>query len=500
MKEENLLELKGISKSFAGNIALRDIDLVIRPGEMVGLVGANGAGKSTLVKIICGAYEPDRGMIMVGGIENPMESVKDGLQAGIAVAHQQVTIISSLTGAQNILLGHEPQKWGLIDNARELEMARDLLRKFEIPFNISEVCEHLGLGNRKILDILKALSNSPKLLILDEPTATLSNAESIKLFRFLAQLKTAGLAIILVSHHMKEIFSNCDRIVALRDGSKVTDTPTGEISQRELVRLMVGRDVDQQRSTGAPPGREYAVKIDTMKVEDLDVYDFTVRTGEIVGVAGVLGAGQDKFIEALAGVRKPDSSSLELLNKRKHLPKNIREAIKDRIYYISDDRQSNSIFPGLSVEENISAAALDRSGTLGFISISALRERASTLIRQMGIKCTGIDQDILELSGGNQQKSIFSRWLARMASETSAEPLLLLLENPTEGVDVAAKSEIYDLIVNLARSGNSVVISTSDFAELTVLCDRVYYISDGEMRSYLERQEITEDRLLMEVN
>lgn len=497
---EPRLRARGIGKTFGGTVALGGVDLDIMPGEMLALVGANGAGKSTLVKIICGAQSTDEGEILVDGRPVAFASVGDALAAGIAVAHQQVAIIPTLTAAENIMLGQEPRRFGLIRRHRLVAEARALAERFGVDLPLDRECGELGIGENKILDILKALKSDPALLVLDEPTASLTLNESRKLFGFLRDLKGKGLAILFISHHINEIFENCDRVAVLKDGLKVHDGAVGETTPDAVIRLMVGRMIeDGDWKSHATPGA-VSVRMADMMVGVLNIPEFTVHRGEVVGIAGVLGAGQTDLMEALAGGRPGLSRDRIALNGLERLPRSVEEATARGIYLIADNRLKKALFPGLSIEENLMTGSLDHMSRLGFMREAVTLSSAQDVIDRLGVKCSGPAQEILQLSGGNQQKVAFGRWLVRMANDPAAVPPLLLLDNPTEGVDVGSKAELYALIRGFAERGASVIIASADFGEMLALCDRIYCIADDRLETCLGRSEFSEERLLREVN
>ncbi len=499
---EALLRASAVGKSFGGTPALAEVDLSVHAGEMLALVGANGAGKSTLVKIVCGALAPDAGTLAMDGRPVRFRGVADALLAGIAVAHQQVAIIRPLTGAENIMLGREPLRAGLIHGRRLLAAAQELADRFGVRIDLSRECDTLSLGELKILDILKALATGPRVLILDEPTASLTLAETQMLFAFLADLKRRGLGILFISHHMNEVFAQCDRVAVLKDGRKVHDGAVADVSLPEVVRLMVGRaieDTDWHSHAASGAGAEHdMLAARGLRVGRLEVPELTVRRGEVVGVAGVLGAGQTALLECLAGVRHGAAVEEMRVAGLARLPRSVGEAIDHGIFLVSDDRLRKAIFRGLSVEENVLAGSLAQISRGGFVRAGAAAALVRDIVARLRVKCSGPGQDVLQLSGGNQQKVVFGRWLARIGRMET--PPVLLLDNPTEGVDVGAKAEIYALVRGLAEQGAAVLIASAEFPELIALCDRVYCIAGGHLASCLTRAELSESRLLLEVN
>ncbi len=490
-----------MGKRFLATMALAEVDLDLHAGEMLALVGANGAGKSTLVKIICGALMPDAGTLQVGGRAVQFRGVADALAAGIAVAHQQVAIIRPLTGAENIMLGREPLRRGLIHDRTLTVRAQELADRFGVRIDLARECDTLSLGELKILDILKALATGPRILILDEPTASLTLAETQRLFAFLADLRRQGLGILFISHHLNEVFAQCDRIVVLKDGRKVHDGAVAEITLKEVVQLMVGRVIEATDWTShavVDNGPEDAVvALRALRVGRLEVPDLTVRRGEVVGVAGVLGAGQTELLECLAGAAHAATAREVRIADLQRLPRSVTEAIDHGIYLVADDRLRKAMFGGLSVEENVLAGSLAQISRRGVVQTGLALSIVRDIIARLRVKCSGPHQDVLQLSGGNQQKVVFGRWLARIGR---GGPPVLLLDNPTEGVDVGSKAELYALIRDLARQGAAVLIASAEFSELIALCDRVYCIGHGRLTACLPRAELSEDRLLLEVN
>ncbi len=495
------LSARAVRKSFQATCAVDGVDLDLHAGEILALVGANGAGKSTLVKILCGAIAADDGQIAIDGRVVAFRAVADALAAGIAVAHQQVAIIPCLDGAENIMLGREPRRFGLIDQAALRRKAQALADRVGVAIDLARECGALSLGETKILDILKAVAHDPAVLILDEPTASLSLAESRRLFTFLDELKARGLAILFISHHLNEVFAHCDRVAVLKDGRKVFDGSVAAATPADVVRLMVGRAIEdtKRESDGAAGDRDLALSLRGARVGRLAIPALDIRRGEIVGIAGVLGAGQTELLERLAGVSHGASAASVRLPGLARLPHSVAEAIAAGVYLVADNRIRKALFPGLDVQENLASGALGVLSRHLFMQPGVEAGAARDVIARLGIKCHGLRQDVMTLSGGNQQKVAFGRWLLRMARDRQAAPPLLLLDNPTEGVDVGAKAEIYALIHDFARKGAAVLVASAEFAELLALCDRVHCIAHHQLGAARPCAGLTEDRLLLEV-
>jgi ribose transport system ATP-binding protein len=495
------LVARGLRKSFQATRALDGVDIALAGGEILALVGANGAGKSTLVKIVCGAVMPDAGGIEIDGKPVVLHGVADAYAAGIAVAHQQVTIIPCLDGAENIMLGREPRRGGLIDTQALRREARALAERFGVAIDLRRECAELSLGELKILDILKAIAHDPAVLILDEPTASLSIAESRRLFEFLDDLRRRGLAILFISHHLNEVFEHCDRMVVLKDGRKVFDGPVSGAEPAEVVRLMVGRAIEAADwRPGVAPGETVVALADAV-VSNLRIPELAIRAGEVVGIAGVLGAGQTELLERLAGVPHPAHAASARVAGLQGLPRSVRQAVAAGICLVADNRVRKALFRGLDVRENLASASLRELSRVLFMSGRREQAAATDIIGRLGVKCAGSGQEIMHLSGGNQQKVAFGRWLLRLGQGGRPRvPALLLLDNPTEGVDVGAKADIYALIRDFARQGAAVLIASAEFAELLALCDRVHCIAGGRLGPPLGAAGLTEDRLLLEVS
>jgi len=498
---EALLRVENISKAFFGVPVLQNVGLSLNTGEILALVGANGAGKSTLIKVICGAYGADAGAIWIGGRQRTYRTVREAVADGVSVAHQYNMTISRLTGAQNIELGREPTRFGLINHRELRRRAEALWREFDVDIDIDAECGDLAPDEQKVLDILKALATNPRILILDEPTATLSVSQSERLFAFLDHLRRRDMGIIFISHHLQEVFDHCDRVAVLKDGRLVFAGDVESLTREELVQLMLGRTVEAAPRQEAHVSGDVVVSLRGLSVGPLRIEDFYASRGEIVGIAGLIGSGQTALLQCLAGARRPDvTGSVEIFGQR-HLPASVSEAVARGVHFIPDDRAKNAMFAALSVEENLSTASLRGLSWRGFFRGREANERAETLISSLAIKCQGRRQTISELSGGNQQKVSFARWLSRPSEANGGlAGQLFLLDNPTEGVDVGAKAEFSALIRKLAADGATVIVASVDFQELIAICDRIYCIAQGTLRDHFPAAGMTEEALLLKTN
>ncbi len=501
MMTEPLLRVENVWKAFFSVRVLEGVGLSLDRGEILALVGANGAGKSTLIKIICGAYGADEGVIWIDGHQQSYRSVREAVTAGVSVAHQHNMTISRLTGAQNIELGREPTRFGLINHGELRRRAEALWREFDVDIDIDAECGDLGPSEQKILDILKALATNPRILILDEPTATLTVSESERLFAFLDRLRNRDMGIIFISHHLQEVFDHCDRVAVLKDGKMVYQGEVESLTREGLVKLMLGRTVDAAPERGGSVKGDVVVSLQGMSVGKLKIESFEVARGEVVGIAGLIGSGQTELLQCIIGARRPDSAGAVHVFGRKGLASSVSEAVAHGVHFIPDDRAKNAMFNRLSVEENLSTSSLAGLSNRGFFKSREANARADRLISSLTIKCAGRYQEVSELSGGNQQKVSFARWLSRPGKKSSElEGQLFLLDNPTEGVDVGAKAEFYALIRDLADRGATVIVASFEFQELITLCDRIYCIAQDTLRDHFPAAGMTEEALLLKTN
>lgn len=501
MTIEPLLRVENVWKAFFSVRVLEGVGLSLDRGEILALVGANGAGKSTLIKIICGAFGADEGVIWIDGHQQTYRSVGEAVTAGVSVAHQHNMTISRLTGAQNIELGREPTRFGLINHGELRRRAEALWREFDVDIDIDAECGDLPPSEQKILDILKALATNPRILILDEPTATLTVSESKRLFAFLDRLRNRDMGIIFISHHLQEVFDHCDRVAVLKDGKMVFQGDVASLTREELVRLMLGRAVEAAARRSESVKGDAVVSLRGMSIGKLRVEAFDVARGEVVGIAGLIGSGQTELLQCLLGARRPDATGSVELFGRKGLPASVSEAVAHGVHFIPDDRAKNAMFGALSVEENLSTASLRGLSQRGFFRSREANARAGRLISTLSIKCQDRHQAITELSGGNQQKVSFARWLSRPGKSTGElSDQLFLLDNPTEGVDVGAKAEFYTLIRGLADRGATVIVASFEFQELITICDRIYCIAQDTLRDHFPAVGMTEEALLLKTN
>jgi ABC-type sugar transport system ATPase subunit len=482
-----LLELRGIGKSFPGVAALADVDFTADAGEVHALAGANGAGKSTLIGLLSGVFAPSTGTMRLAGQEMSFDSPRMATAAGISTVYQELTVLPNLTVAENVFLGREPRtRHGLVDFVRLRRETRGLAERYGLDLDPEARVGRLSIAQRQLVELARALSTASRVLILDEPTAVLSAGEQAVLFRIIATLKRAGLLIIYVSHRLEEIFSLADRVTVLRDGKRVATEAVSAISHRQLVRLMVGHDVRDRFPlpdvAAAPPLLE--ATISTARGDSrLDI-----RAGEIVGLAGIVGSGRSRLARALAGLGGNERVST-IIGGNRVLLSSPAAAIAHGIFYMTEDRKGDGLFGNLSVLANTTAGALTKFSRFGLIRGRRERQEAATMLERLRLVARSLDAPVRQLSGGNQQKALFGRALLCL-------PRLLICDEPTRGVDVGAKDQIYEILIELAARGIGILLVSAEMKELLMLCHRLLVVRAGRIREELS-PTIDEHRLVM---
>jgi len=491
---EVLLRLEGITKSFGGIVALDNVDFEVNAGEVHALIGENGAGKSTLMKIATGVHAADRGRLVWKGRTVKLQTPRDAHRLGIRMVHQELMLVPPLSIGENIFLGCPPSRRVLLSWVRwnDLhERARQLLRGLGHDLDPRRPVSDLSVAEQQLVEIARALASEAELLILDEPTSPLSERETERLFHTIAHLKARGLSVIYITHRMREIYQIADRVTVLRDGRRVLTAPISETSPEELVRAMVGRELKEyfpqreSRAKGAPilrvegltaPGRFHDVT-------------FTLHSGEIVGLAGLVGAGRTELVEALFGAREYTSGKI-FIEERPVTIRTPADAIRHGLALVTDDRKAKGLIPTASVHVNIILPIQAHVAHLGFlVNARAEREITERFLRELRVKTPSADHPVMWLSGGNQQKVILARWLAM-------QPRVFLLDEPTRGIDVGAKMEIYELIRRLAARGAAILLVSSELEEIRHLADRVLVMHRGRIVGELQREEATDERIL----
>jgi galactofuranose transport system ATP-binding protein len=491
-----LLEMQGIAKSFNGVPALAGASLEVRAGEVMALVGQNGAGKSTMIKILTGAYRWDAGEIRFQGAAVDFPSPKAAQAGGISTIYQEINLVPYRSVAENIGLGREPRRLGLIDWRKLNDEAARTLRRFRVEVDVRRPLQEFSIAIQQMVAIARAVSFDARLVIMDEPTSSLDEGEVAVLFDVVRQLRGEGVAVVFVSHKLDELYAICDRVTIMRDGRTVAVSPMAEIGRLELVAAMLGRDLAQVMAEGARDphadiAREHEALLEAdalavgRRVQDVS---FAVRRGEIVGLAGLLGSGRSETVRAVFGA-EPSTGGRLAFEGQAFAPDEPADAIRAGIGFSSEDRKAEGIVPDLSVRENLTLALLPRLASAGVVDDARQREIVDRFIARLGIKTAGPEQKIRELSGGNQQKVLLARWLCM-------DPKLLMLDEPTRGIDVGAKAEILKLVRELAAQGLGVLMISSELEELIEACDRVTVLRDGRSVAELPRAHLSEQAIM----
>jgi ABC-type sugar transport system ATPase subunit len=490
-----LIDIRNIRKAFGGVQALSDVSLDIAPGEVHALCGENGAGKSTLIKILAGSVTPDSGQVFIGGQPLAVGNVRASEDAGIAVIHQESVAFPHLNTYDNIFVGREPKKLGglWLDRAMMRAETKKLLDRLGEHFDPSRPVGELSVAQRQMVGMARALSRDCRLLIMDEPTASLSARETEVLFKLIRQLKSDGVSILYVSHRLEEIFLLADRVTVFRDGKYVGTKAKTELTQDELIRMMVGRELLQVegmvKSESEHTGGEVMLDVRGLTREGMfrDV-SFSVRKGEIVGMAGLVGAGRSEVAQAIFGAMPLDSGIVNVAGK--YLPTgSIDAALGAGIGLVPEDRQHLGLVLPMTVAANLSMAVLPRMTRAGLLASSKEQSLAGKMIADLRVKTANARVPAETLSGGNQQKLVIGKWLA-------TEPRVLILDEPTRGVDVGAKAEIYKLIREMAQGGMAVIVISSDLPEVLLLSDRIIVMRQGKVAGELHRSEATQEKVL----
>ncbi|HVG46975.1 MAG TPA: sugar ABC transporter ATP-binding protein [Rubellimicrobium sp.] len=485
------LQLSGLTKTFGVVRALQDVSVDLQAGEILALMGENGAGKSTLLKIMSGAYSPDYGTIRLDGVERRWTSPFDARQAGVRVVHQEPDIVPGTTVAENIFVGELPRRVGrLVDWTRLNSEAAKLLSTFRFGARIdpSSPAAELTPARRQMIEILRSLRQGLRVLALDEPTSSLSEQEAEDLFDLVRRLRAEGVGILYVSHRMNEILGLSDRVAVLRDGALVGVRPAAELDQAQLISMMVGRALEGRMRRARHPGGRTVLKLEGVSSDLVHDVSFELRAGEVVGLAGLIGAGRSELAQTIFGARTRDYGLIEVQGRPVDV-RSPRDAIAAGIVYVPEERKADGIFPERSVLENGSVAILRRLSPLRLVRRREERRVVGELARRMRVKTPSLDHPIGKLSGGNQQKLILARWLA-------TEPKVLMLDEPTRGIDVGAKADVYELIDELAARGAAILLISSEMPEVLGLSDRILVLQGGRVTAEIDAADATEEVVL----
>ncbi len=484
------LEFAGIGKEFPGVRALDRVSFAVDEGEVRALIGENGAGKSTLLKILSGVYRPTVGEVRIDGVPLPGGGTAGALAAGVAVIYQELQLVPELTVAENLFLGHLPARAGVVKRRELREKALQHLAILGEAIDPDCRVSRLSIGQRQMVEIAKALTRGAKVIAFDEPTSSLSEREVRKLFEIIGQLKRQGCVILYVSHRMEEIFAVCDSVTVFRDGRHVETFPTLEgVTHDRLVQRMVGRDIADVYGYRPHPVGEPLLEVESLTGPGLRApVSFTLGAGEILGFFGLVGAGRTELLKLLFGATRATGGTIRLAGQECRI-RSPRDAIRQGIAFCPEDRKDEGIVPVLSVQENLNLTARLGPGHSFLIDLTWERENAQEQVARLAVKTPSLGQLIRNLSGGNQQKVILARWLCQ-------DLRVVLLDEPTRGIDVGAKSEIYSIIHDLAAKGYGVVVVSSDLPEVLGIADRIAVMSGGRLAGFVDRAEATEEALL----
>lgn len=485
-----LLEVRGLCKTFPGVRALEEVDLRLNRGEVLAVIGENGAGKSTLMKILAGVQGADGGEILLKGEQVILGSVRDALAVGIAFIHQELNLADNLDVGANVFLGREPTRFGFIDKKRIHAEAQKLIDSLGLDVGTRSLVSRLPIGHQQMVEIAKALSVDARILIMDEPTSSLSQHETEHLYQVIRALKARGVSIIYISHRLGEVKEIADRVTVLRDGRNAGELMKAEIEHDAMVRLMVGREMKRSRARLSHGAGEAVLDVRALSTEAYPQHkiSFSIMPGEILGMAGLVGAGRTEILEAMFGVRPAISGALHM-GGRAFLPRSSREAIDAGLALVPEDRKQHGLVLEMSLRENVSLPSVRRDHWHGFLNRRAEGTICEGAVKQMNIKATSKDQVVLYLSGGNQQKVVLGKWLAM-------KPRVLLLDEPTRGIDVGAKGEVYALMEALASEGVAIVFASSEMEEILRMSDRVLVVHEGALAGILSPEELTEEAVM----
>ena len=498
MSTPPVISFRNVTKRFPGVVALHDVALDVAPGELHAIVGENGAGKSTLMRCLSGVITDYQGTVLVRGTAVRFRSTTDAERAGVSIIHQELNLVDGLSAAANIFLGREMLgRFRLLDDRTMERAAGELLGQLECEIRPRQLIRELRVGDQQLVEIAKALSLNTEILIMDEPTSALTETEVARLFRVIQRLRTRGVTILYITHKLDEVFRVADRITVLRDGVLIKTLNRGETSVREITHLMVGRQIEETDLGEPRVAGDVVLEVRNLSLPwpgharkwRLRDINFTLRRGEILGLAGLMGAGRTELLECLFGSSSQQPHGLILLEGRPVSFRHPAEAMRAGIALVTEDRKRLGIFANLNVGQNISICTIDEATRLGLISFRRERAMAQQSIEQFSVRTAGIGSPITSLSGGNQQKSILGRWLL-------TQPKVFLLDDPTRGVDVGAKAELYGLMDQLCRQRRGIIVTSSELPELLTLCDRILVLCEGRVTGELTRGEATEQRIM----
>lgn len=486
---QSVIDMRGISKDFPGVRALDGVNLTLYPGKVHGLVGENGAGKSTLMKIMSGTYIADEGEIQVDGKTVQFKTESDALEAGIVIIPQELSYVRELTIEENIFLGREPLKGKFLDIKKRDQTAYELIRSMGLSVLPGTKMSELSIAQCQMVEIIKAISRNARVIIMDEPTSSLTEIESKKLFEHIRNLSSKGISIVYISHKLEEVLDLCDDIVVLRDSKFIGKVDKKDASQEQLIAMMVGREIGMIYSDPGIPTEEEVLRVENLGEEGVfSNISFTLHKGEVLGFSGMVGAGRSEVMRAIFGLDSHSEGKI-FMDGKEIIVKNTWDAINAGIGMVTEDRASSGFIPNMSVMNNILLPNVDLFARFGFILEKKIKNTANEMTEKLSIKIPNVFANIINLSGGNQQKVILAKWLVRKCR-------VLILDEPTRGIDVGAKEEIYSLIKEMAKQGMAIIVISSEMQEVIGVSSRVAVMDGGKILKEFSHQEVTQDLIM----
>ena len=488
--DDYILELKKITKRFSGVEVLHDVSFTLRSGEVHALLGENGAGKSTLVKVITGLHQPDGGEVYLNGKPVHFANPHDSRQAGIAAIYQELSLFPDLDVAENIFVGRQPTTTaGRVDWRKLYAEAERLLSSLGVHLDLKQKARHLSIAQQQMVEIARAISINARILIMDEPTSSLTLNEVADLFRLVRRLRQEGAAIIFISHRLEELYELADRVTVLRDGAYVDTRPLNEVSRDELIRLMVGRTISNLFPKQEVEAGEVALKVEHLsRAGSFHDVSFELRKGEILGMAGLVGAGRTNVARAIFGVEPPTGGQVFIAGQEVHIT-SPQQAIGYGLAYVPEDRQAHGLIPPMTITANISLPMLESYARRGWLQDALERSTVFAAARQMEVRASHLWQRARELSGGNQQKIVLAKWLL-------TRPRILILDEPTRGIDVGTKAAVHALMSKLAAEGIAILMISSELPEVLGMSDRVLVMREGRITAHFSRAEATQEKII----
>ena len=488
MANDIILKMQNITKEFPGVRALDDVTIEVERGTIHGLVGENGAGKSTLIKVLAGIYQPDQGTVILEGQERKFANPIEARSAGISVVHQEIKLAETLSVAENMFLGNIKMKGKLVDWAGMRQRAKEIVDDLGMDIDINAQVSTLTVAKKQIVEIMHAINNNSKVLVMDEPSAVLTDRELEVMFRIVRQLREDGITIIYISHRLDEVFDLCDNVSILRDGQHIATKPIGEVTRQDLITMMVGREMGQEYPKEPGNIGDTILEVKNLNCGILKDISFEVKSGEVFGISGLVGAGRTELARAILGIDKLESGEVYVKGKKVHY-RSFRDAIKDGIGLVPEDRKLQGLVQIMSVQKNVTLVNMGRVIRGGVIRNSLEKSETKEYVEKLRVSTPSMETEVQYLSGGNQQKVVLAKWLFQEAE-------ILFLDEPTRGIDVGAKAEMYRLINQMVQEGKTVIMISSEMPEILGMCDRIMVMHEGHKMGELSQEEATQEKIM----